>query len=53
MEEIKPKVGPICKNVLTDDFYLKVLKVSLNLFVSQIATALKKKNPPNLEFKSE
>lgn len=40
MAEIKPRVGPICKNVLSDDFYLKILKVSLNLFVSQIATAV-------------
>lgn len=40
MEEIKPRVGPICKNVLSDDFYLKILKVSLNLFVPQIVTAV-------------
>lgn len=52
-EEIKPRVGPICENVLSDNFYLKILKVSVNL--SGCFRALKKKNmgETNSEFKSE
>lgn len=45
MGEIKPRVGPLCKSVLSDDFYQKILSESLCLTnCDGCFRALKKKN---------